>query len=73
VSCLAVLGGAVFVEDRMALLHPSRLEGCHVEFPALLALDLFGLQEKGLIRVFYEYFFGGLECVGHSFAYVAHL
>jgi hypothetical protein len=22
---------------------------------------------------FFVYFFGGLECVGHSFAYVAHL
>jgi hypothetical protein len=22
---------------------------------------------------FYVYFFGGLECVGHSFSYVAHL
>jgi hypothetical protein len=25
------------------------------------------------IRYFFVYFFGGLECVGHSFAYVAHL
>jgi hypothetical protein len=24
-------------------------------------------------KFFYVYFFGGLECVGHSFAYVAHL
>ncbi len=24
-------------------------------------------------KVFFVYFFGGLECVGHSFAYVAHL
>jgi hypothetical protein len=23
--------------------------------------------------IFFVYFFGGLECVGHSFAYVAHL
>jgi hypothetical protein len=51
VSCLAVLGGTVLVEDWMALLHPSRLEGCHVELPALLALDLFRLRGKGLIRV----------------------
>jgi hypothetical protein len=25
------------------------------------------------VFVFFVYFFGGLECVGHSFAYVAHL
>jgi hypothetical protein len=25
------------------------------------------------IRIFFVYFFGGLECVGHPFAYVAHL
>jgi hypothetical protein len=24
------------------------------------------------IKYFFVYFFGGLECVGHSFAYVAH-
>jgi hypothetical protein len=24
------------------------------------------------LNVFFVYFFGGLECVGHSFAYVAH-
>jgi hypothetical protein len=24
------------------------------------------------IDIFFVYFFGGLECVGHSFAYVAH-
>jgi hypothetical protein len=23
-------------------------------------------------KLFFVYFFGGLECVGHSFAYVAH-
>jgi hypothetical protein len=25
------------------------------------------------IIIFFVYFFGGLECVGHSFAYIAHL
>ncbi len=25
-----------------------------------------------LLNTFFVYFFGGLECVGHSFAYVAH-
>jgi hypothetical protein len=29
------------------------------------------LQDNFLF--FFVYFFGGLECVGHSFAYVAHL
>jgi hypothetical protein len=24
-------------------------------------------------KSFFVYFFGGLECVGHSFAYVTHL
>ncbi len=27
----------------------------------------------GSNNFFFVYFFGGLECVGHSFAYVAHL
>ncbi len=25
------------------------------------------------VSLFFAYFFGGLECAGHSFAYVAHL
>jgi hypothetical protein len=25
-----------------------------------------------VLLLFFEYFFGGLECVGHSVAYVAH-
>jgi hypothetical protein len=33
--------------------------------------------EAGIVQainnLFFVYFFGGLECVGHSFAYVAHL
>jgi hypothetical protein len=29
--------------------------------------------ELAEIFFFFVYFFGGLECVGHSFAYVAHL
>jgi hypothetical protein len=30
--------------------------------------------KKKLNKIFFfVYFFGGLECVGHSFAYVAHL
>ncbi len=36
------------------------------------------LQQFGVVRtesqiLFFVYLFGGLECVGHSFAYVAHL
>ncbi len=31
-------------------------------------------KERTTLKVFFcIYFFGGLECVGHSFAYVAHL
>ncbi len=31
-----------------------------------------GSQSDQIQNVFFVYFFGGLECVGHSFAYVAH-
>ncbi len=37
-------------------------------FPSYLCY--FGI---GLVGFLFLYFFGGLECVGHSFAYVAHL
>ncbi len=42
------------------------------------ALELVkGLRGRGefcltYISIFFVYFFGGLECVGHFFAYVAH-
>ena len=45
----------------------ERLDKCHRQ-------KFFKLNEVGGVHVmyFFVYFFGGLECVGHSFAYVAH-
>jgi hypothetical protein len=31
------------------------------------------VEEVNLIRFLFCIFFGGLQCVGHSFAYVAHI
>jgi hypothetical protein len=36
-------------------------------------LCIFSEYNLNYIYIFFVYFFGGLECVGHSFAYVAHL
>jgi hypothetical protein len=33
----------------------------------------YGVAELWLRIQIHKYFFGGLECVGHSFAYIAHL
>jgi hypothetical protein len=41
------------------------------------AHSLYGIIKKNknmlCMLIFFVYFFGGLEYVGHSFAYVAHL
>jgi hypothetical protein len=36
------------------------------------ALGTCTILRCGIIEKFFFIFFGGLECVGHSFAYVAH-
>jgi hypothetical protein len=57
-------GGSIFWKTRDTALYSA-----YVRTLCLLLISRFALPK---IINFFEYFYGGLECVGHSFAYVAH-
>jgi hypothetical protein len=50
-----------------------RLQSAYLNKDEIGLVDIFAHSAGACTATFFVYFFGGLECVGHSFAYVAHL